>query len=177
MWIDANGKSLEYFNPSGKVTRAEFATVLSRVLFGSANNQKGDNYREKHIQALEEAGILTNTDPTIQELRWWILLMLYRSQNDKTDEETSDATADEEIASDESASDESEEESEWTGNMIWMPNPASVYCEEQWWKLNIVEDAEWNQSGICKLADGTEVEEWEYYRANHAEESWETTNN
>jgi putative hemolysin len=62
--------------------------------------------------------------------------------------------------------------------MIWMPNPASVYCEEQWWKLNIVEDAEWNQSGICKLADGTEVEEWEYYRANHTEEeSWETTNN
>jgi hypothetical protein len=33
--------------------------------------------------------------------------MLYRSQNDKTDEETSDATADEEVVSD-----ESEQESE-----------------------------------------------------------------
>jgi hypothetical protein len=51
------------------VTRAEFATVLSRVLFGNVNNQKGAKYREKHIRALEEAGILTNTDPTIQELR------------------------------------------------------------------------------------------------------------
>jgi hypothetical protein len=52
-----------------------------------------------------------------------------------------------------------------------MPNPASVYCEEQWGKLSIVKDAEWNESGMCKLADGTEVEEWEYYRANHTEES------
>jgi hypothetical protein len=31
---------MRYFNPSGKVTRAEFATVLSRVLFGKVNNTK-----------------------------------------------------------------------------------------------------------------------------------------
>jgi hypothetical protein len=24
---------------------------------------------------------------------------------------------------------------------------------------------------MCKLADGTEVEEWEYFRANHADEA------
>ena len=81
MGINANGTPLRYFNPDGKVSRAEFATVLSRVLFGSTYNQSGDNYYERHIQALFEAWILKNTDPTIQELRWWILLMLYRSQN------------------------------------------------------------------------------------------------
>jgi hypothetical protein len=24
---------------------------------------------------------------------------------------------------------------------------------------------------MCKLADGTEIEEWEYYRANHKDET------
>ena len=48
-------------------------------------------------------------------------------------------------------------------------NPASVYCEEQGWTVNIVKDEEGNESGMCKLADGTEVDEWEYYRANNPE--------
>ena len=48
-----------------------------------------------------------------------------------------------------------------------MANPASVYCEEQGGTVNIVKDEEGNESGMCKLADGTEVEEWEYYRANN----------
>jgi len=62
--------------------------------------------------------------------------------------------------------------------VISIANPASEYCVAQWWELNIVADEEGNQSGICKLADGTEVEEWEYYRANHQEEieaaTWDT---
>ena len=84
MWINAGGKALQNFNPNGKVSRAEFATVLSRVLFGSKYNQDGANYYEWHIKALAESKILTNTDPKIQELRWWIILMLYRSQNSET---------------------------------------------------------------------------------------------
>jgi len=39
------------------------------------------------MKALEEAGILTNTNPNIQELRGWIILMLYRSQKGKTTSE------------------------------------------------------------------------------------------
>jgi putative hemolysin len=50
-----------------------------------------------------------------------------------------------------------------------MPNPAAVYCEQQGGSVNIVKDAEGNESGMCKLADGTEVDEWEYYRANNPE--------
>ena len=79
MWIDAKWNALRYFNPSGKVTRAEFATVFSRVLYGSKYNQKWKYYYKKHIQALQNAWILTNTDPNIKELRWWIMLMLQRS--------------------------------------------------------------------------------------------------
>ena len=84
MWINADGTPIQYFNPKGKVSRAEFATVLSRVLYGSINNQQWANYREKHIEALNKAGILTDTNPETQELRWWIILMLYRSQNSET---------------------------------------------------------------------------------------------
>ena len=50
---------------------------------------------------------------------------------------------------------------------IWMANPASVYCIEQGWESIINEDKEWNQYWVCRFADWSEVDEWEYYRANH----------
>ena len=146
MWINADGTPLKKFNPNGKVTRAEYATVFSRVLFGDKYNKSEWNYYEDHLNALKEAGILTNTTPTIQEIRGWVMLMMYRSNNTNTEISTEEPT-------------------------IWMPNPASVYCEEQGWTVNVVKDEEWNESGMCKLTDGTEVEEWEYYRANHQDET------
>ena len=53
------------------------------------------------------------------------------------------------------------------GELVGMPNPAAVYCAEQWWESIPMEDEEGNQYAMCRLADGTEVEEWEYYRANN----------
>jgi uncharacterized protein len=47
-----------------------------------------------------------------------------------------------------------------------LPNPASVFCEEQGGTVRIETADDGSQSGICVLADGTEVDEWEYYRAN-----------
>ena len=172
MWINADGTPIKSFNPNGKVTRAEYATVFSRVLFGDKYNKAEWNYYENHLKALKDAEILTNTTPTIQEVRGWGMLMMYRSsQNSEAIERVANAIVVEETAA-------TEESTEQT---VWMANPASVYCEEQGGTLTIVEDAEGNQSGMCKLADGTEVEEWEYYRANHTEESateeatWDTT--
>jgi putative hemolysin len=43
-------------------------------------------------------------------------------------------------------------------------NPASTYCEEQGGTLEIREDAEGNQVGWCVFDDGSECEEWAYYR-------------
>lgn len=45
-----------------------------------------------------------------------------------------------------------------------LANPASAFCEEQGGTVEIVTDAAGNQGGICRLPDGTEIEEWEYYR-------------
>lgn len=50
-----------------------------------------------------------------------------------------------------------------------MANPASVFCEEQGGKV-IIKDGENGQVGYCQLADGTEVEEWEYFRQHNNEE-------
>ena len=149
MWINADGTPLENFNPNGLVTRAEYATVFSRVLYGDKYNKAEWNYYEDHLAALKEAGILTNTTPTIQEIRGWVMLMMYRSVNAK---------------------------SEATEETTQIANPASEYCVAQWGTVNIVKDEEGNESGMCKLADGTEVDEWEYFRANNpATETWATT--
>lgn len=46
-------------------------------------------------------------------------------------------------------------------------NPASEFCEEQGGTVEIVTDEAGSQSGICRLPDGSEVDEWEYYRQHH----------
>lgn len=53
---------------------------------------------------------------------------------------------------------------------MWMANPASVYCVEQGGESIIMEDEEWNQYWVCRFANWTEVEEWEYFRANNLTE-------
>jgi len=46
-----------------------------------------------------------------------------------------------------------------------LANPASVYCGEQGGTLRMETTAEGTR-GICVLADGTECEEWDYFRGN-----------
>ena len=43
-------------------------------------------------------------------------------------------------------------------------NPASVYCDEQGHNLEIRTNADGSQTGYCIFDDGTECEEWAYYR-------------
>jgi putative hemolysin len=49
-------------------------------------------------------------------------------------------------------------------------NPASEFCVEQGGTVEIVTDAAGNQSGLCLLPDGTQADEWEYYRRYHEDE-------
>jgi inhibitor of cysteine peptidase len=49
-------------------------------------------------------------------------------------------------------------------NNTQMANPASVYCEQHNGTLEIRTDATGGQVGYCKFADGSECEEWAYYR-------------
>ena len=45
-----------------------------------------------------------------------------------------------------------------------LPNPASVYCKNNGGTLEIREDEQGNQNGVCIFADGSECDEWAYYR-------------
>ena len=45
-----------------------------------------------------------------------------------------------------------------------LANPASVYCEDQGGTVEIRTDDVGNQTGYCVFSDGTEVDEWAYYR-------------
>lgn len=45
-----------------------------------------------------------------------------------------------------------------------VPNPASVYCVDQGGTVDIRTDANGGQVGICVFSNGTEVDEWAYFR-------------
>jgi putative hemolysin len=45
-----------------------------------------------------------------------------------------------------------------------MPNPASVYCEQNGNKLEITTAADGSQNGVCVFPDGSTCEEWAYFR-------------
>jgi putative hemolysin len=49
--------------------------------------------------------------------------------------------------------------------MAALPNPATVYCIEQGGKSEIRTNADGSQTGYCIFADGSECDEWAYYRA------------
>lgn len=45
-----------------------------------------------------------------------------------------------------------------------LPNPASVHCEENGGSLEIREDDSGGQVGYCVFVDGSECEEWAFFR-------------
>jgi putative hemolysin len=45
-----------------------------------------------------------------------------------------------------------------------MPNPASVYCKQNGYELEIRTAADGSQSGVCIFMDGSSCDEWAYYR-------------
>ena len=53
------------------------------------------------------------------------------------------------------------------GGALGMPNPASSHCVNKGGKVLIQKDKGGNEVGICRLPDGTQVEEWELFRRDH----------
>ncbi len=72
MWVN-----IENFRPDDLVTRAEFVTALSRMLFGLADWE--NLYYETHMQKLLDENIITVDNPNMHELRGYVMIMLMRS--------------------------------------------------------------------------------------------------
>ena len=47
---------------------------------------------------------------------------------------------------------------------IGMANPASVYCVQSGYRLEIRTGADGGQYGVCLFPDGAECEEWAFFR-------------
>ena len=71
IWIDK-------FRPNDSVSRAEFWTVLSRILYWEQFNVTEWEYYKLHLQALKNNWIISNDNPNIKEMKWYVLLMLKR---------------------------------------------------------------------------------------------------
>ena len=155
MWINADGTPIELFNPHGIVSRWEYATVFSRVLFGAKFNKEGADFYTNHLEALKTAWILTNTLPSIQEMRGWVMLMMYRSsQNGEAIEKVANSTEEivdeakaEEIVSEETVNVSDEEKSEgWidTAETTKDSTEESVSDESSETPVNTAETTTWD---------------------------------
>ena len=73
------GIDIDNFDPNGQVTRAQFGTILSRVIWGNTY-EWGIKYYTNHLNALKLAGIMTQiSNPTMKELRGYVMLMMKRT--------------------------------------------------------------------------------------------------
>ena len=77
LWIMWQNMKNNKFRPNDKVTRAEFATALSRMLYGIDDGN--DKYYTTHIKKLKENWIISNDDPNLFEYRGYVMTMLMRA--------------------------------------------------------------------------------------------------
>ena len=80
MWYESDGQTQSrMFNPNQFVDRAQFGTILSRLLWWD-ENAIGYPYYKHHLTALQDAGIMKNISaPLVPELRGYVMLMLMRA--------------------------------------------------------------------------------------------------
>ena len=80
MWLNMDG----YFRPYDKITRAEFGTALSRILYWIEDWK--DFYYTPHLNRLKEEWIIKDTNPKLIEIRWYAMLMLMRASKKITEQ-------------------------------------------------------------------------------------------
>ena len=81
LWIMWQNMPNNKFRPNDEVTRAEFATALSRMLYNTSDweYKSTDKYYTNHMKKLVQEKIITNDDAKMKELRWYVMIMLMRS--------------------------------------------------------------------------------------------------
>ena len=77
LWIMWKNMPWNKFIPNDTVTRAEFATALSRLLYWTEDWSW--KYYSTHLDKLQKEGIINNVNPNLSEIRWYVMIMLMRS--------------------------------------------------------------------------------------------------
>ena len=79
LWIMWQNMQHNKFRPNSYVTRAEFVTALSRMIYGIKDGTWKTKYYEPHMNKLKKEWVITNTNPNMKESRGYVMLMLMRS--------------------------------------------------------------------------------------------------
>lgn len=80
MWLKYDWTSDTKFNPNGYVTRAQFGTILSRLIRWNKYNWNPKNRYINHLKALQKVWIMKIIHtPMMKEQRWFVLIMLHRT--------------------------------------------------------------------------------------------------
>lgn len=79
LWIMWQNIKNNKFRPNNVVTRAEFATALSRLLYWTEDWK--NKYYEPHITKLYDEWIINNINQNLIEKRWYVMIVLMRTSN------------------------------------------------------------------------------------------------
>ncbi len=81
LWIMWQNMPWNKFRPKDEVTRAEFITALSRLLYSTSDWEYKWTWKYyiHHMQKLKSEWIITNENPNMTEKRWNVMIMLMRS--------------------------------------------------------------------------------------------------
>jgi hypothetical protein len=81
LWIMWQNMPWNNFRPNDEVTRAEFATALSRMAYWTLDGEyeATSKYYIHHMEKLVKEWVITKYDPNMKELRGYVMIMLMRS--------------------------------------------------------------------------------------------------
>ena len=76
MWQNVKNNK---FRPYDTVTRAQFVSALSRMMYWINDGSWKVKYYEPHMSKLYNEWIISKKDPKMEEKRWNVMLMVYRA--------------------------------------------------------------------------------------------------
>lgn len=81
MWLHTDWITVkDNFDPNQYVDRAQFGTIMSRLIFWWKFNWNKENRYIDHLNALKAHWIMNYIDnPAMKELRWYVMIMMQRS--------------------------------------------------------------------------------------------------
>ncbi|MFA5747767.1 MAG: S-layer homology domain-containing protein, partial [Candidatus Absconditabacterales bacterium] len=93
MGLKYDGTPDTTLRPNGLVTRAQFGTMLSRLIYGNKYNGNKESRYGPHLSALKKNGIIKDiSKPTMQEQRGYIMIMLMRTAGGHPELQTNKST-------------------------------------------------------------------------------------
>jgi len=81
LWIMWQNMPNNNFRPNDEVTRAEFVTALSRLVYQTEEWEYKWTWKYyiPHMAVLYNEWVINNTDPKMKEKRWYVMIMLMRT--------------------------------------------------------------------------------------------------